>query len=301
MKLSNYREKGKKSPKQTTPYVTLSFSAGRRLCSCGAGSSSRHSLCWGLGLRGLGAAGAAGEAPREQPGGRAANASRTVPGDVLTQFLSVVTRHCEAFPAGKVTSCFVSGERHSAFEVGTAAARKCHSSVFGKEVSKREKTLKDCKNRLPDLKVVQEPKMCLWWHQGSAAESCSPGGLSKHLRVGAGTPSECPATLTVPGMWLVLSLPQAILPCGNTGPCSVLVGCADSRVDGAHWHSTAGTSQAAQPVLTHFPPRFQADIRSREYLRKQPCAPLEVLEALPAGPERWVCGQKGLCSWNELQ
>lgn len=147
MKLSNYREKGKKSPKQTTPYVTLSFSAGRRLCSCGAGSSSRHSLCWGLRLRGLGAAGAAGEAPREQRGGRTANASRTVPRDVLTQFPSI-TRHCEAFPAGKVTSCFVSGERRSAFEVGTAAAWKCHSSVFGKEVSKREKTLKDCKNQL---------------------------------------------------------------------------------------------------------------------------------------------------------
>ncbi|XP_048179420.1 endonuclease V isoform X4 [Corvus hawaiiensis] len=48
-------------------------------------------------------------------------------------------------------------------------------------------------------------------------------------------------------------------------------------------------------------PIRQADIRSREYLRKQPCAPLEGLEALPASPERWVCGQKGLCSWNELQ
>ncbi|XP_041881543.1 endonuclease V isoform X2 [Corvus kubaryi] len=32
-------------------------------------------------------------------------------------------------------------------------------------------------------------------------------------------------------------------------------------------------------------PIRQADIRSREYLRKQPCAPLEGLEALPAGPE----------------
>ncbi|XP_031984667.1 endonuclease V isoform X7 [Corvus moneduloides] len=48
-------------------------------------------------------------------------------------------------------------------------------------------------------------------------------------------------------------------------------------------------------------PIRQADIRSREYLRKQPCAPLEGLQALLAGPERWVCGQKGLCSWNELQ
>ncbi|XP_064251981.1 endonuclease V isoform X2 [Passer domesticus] len=32
-------------------------------------------------------------------------------------------------------------------------------------------------------------------------------------------------------------------------------------------------------------PIRQADIRSREYLRKQPCAPVEVLEAVPASPE----------------
>ncbi|XP_062362149.1 endonuclease V isoform X2 [Cinclus cinclus] len=32
-------------------------------------------------------------------------------------------------------------------------------------------------------------------------------------------------------------------------------------------------------------PIRQADIRSREYLRKQPCAPLEVLQAVPASPE----------------
>ncbi|XP_050175256.1 endonuclease V isoform X10 [Myiozetetes cayanensis] len=39
-------------------------------------------------------------------------------------------------------------------------------------------------------------------------------------------------------------------------------------------------------------PIRQADIRSREYIRKQLCPPLEVR---PAGPERWVCGQPSRC------
>ncbi|XP_072793198.1 endonuclease V isoform X1 [Taeniopygia guttata] len=39
-------------------------------------------------------------------------------------------------------------------------------------------------------------------------------------------------------------------------------------------------------------PIRQADIRSREYLRKQPCAPVEVLEAVPASPER--CDLRGI-------
>uniref|UniRef100_A0A8D2MLZ8 Endonuclease V n=1 Tax=Zonotrichia albicollis TaxID=44394 RepID=A0A8D2MLZ8_ZONAL len=47
-----------------------------------------------------------------------------------------------------------------------------------------------------------------------------------------------------------------------------------------------------RPMLTPSPVVFQADIRSREYLRRQPCAPVEGLQAVPASPQRWVCGQR---------
>lgn len=65
---------------------------------------------------------------------RVANASRTATGDALTHFISMIIICCEAFPAGKVTYCFLSGERHSAFEVGHSSCSKMshRSSVFEK-------------------------------------------------------------------------------------------------------------------------------------------------------------------------
>lgn len=71
---------------------------------------------------------------------RVANASRTATGDALTHFISMIIICCEAFPAGKVTYCFLSGDTLP-LRWGTAAVLKCHGkAVFlRKEVSKKEK------------------------------------------------------------------------------------------------------------------------------------------------------------------
>lgn len=44
---------------------------------------------------------------------------------------------------------------------GPAAVLKCHSVALflRKEVSKKKKTLRECKNQLPVLEVVQEPRI----------------------------------------------------------------------------------------------------------------------------------------------
>lgn len=91
MKLSNYREEGKKSPKQTTPYVTLSSSAGSAVVEQvpAAGTASTEGL------------GAAGEAPGQQHGVESSPASRTVPRDVLTQFLSSSPDTVKLFQLGR--------------------------------------------------------------------------------------------------------------------------------------------------------------------------------------------------------
>lgn len=66
---------------------------------------------------------------------RVENASRTATGDALTHFISMIIIFCEAFPAGKVTDCFLSGERDSVFEVGHSSCSKMSqaNSVFEKE------------------------------------------------------------------------------------------------------------------------------------------------------------------------
>lgn len=65
---------------------------------------------------------------------RVENASRTATGDALTHFISMIIIFCEAFPAGKVTGCFLSGERCSVFEMGYSGCSKMSqaSSVFEK-------------------------------------------------------------------------------------------------------------------------------------------------------------------------
>lgn len=93
---------------------------------------------------------------------RVANASRTATGDALTHFISMIIISCEAFPAGKVTYCFFRWRETLPLRWGTAAVLKCHGvAVFlRKEVSKKE-TLRECKNQLPILEVVQEPRICV--------------------------------------------------------------------------------------------------------------------------------------------
>lgn len=65
---------------------------------------------------------------------RVANASRTATGDVLTHFIRMIIVFCEAFPAGKVTDCFLSRERDSFFEMGCSSCSKMSwgSSVLEK-------------------------------------------------------------------------------------------------------------------------------------------------------------------------
>lgn len=65
---------------------------------------------------------------------RAENASRTATGDALTHFIRMIIIFCEAFPAGKVTDCFLSRERYSFFEVGRSSCSKMSrgSSVLEK-------------------------------------------------------------------------------------------------------------------------------------------------------------------------
>lgn len=89
--------------------------------------------CWG-GWIGGSSSGAWERLFRSSTEMRAENASRTATGDALTHFIRMIIIFCEAFPAGKVTDCFLSRERYSFFEVGRSSCSKMSrgSSVLEK-------------------------------------------------------------------------------------------------------------------------------------------------------------------------